>query len=352
MPNYGTIVQLSRTLTTPLGITVDGDAVEAPTFAVKRSNNADISGRPGLIVELLVDGSPPDKSATVAGVIPVEGTICRVGNASHRLREPLNFVGGDQPLGDYWYSANAFGQTRVEPVLGDDPSKVRDALRRAACIDLASAFVVAAPSNTKGTSGSISGGTPPALRIEGAAFDAAFEPRSRSGVPQDATVNTTRVDRMTVGVNIPRFAPYGGNTPVGWSAASRPFFPAAPSGTIVNFATGGYTLDPGVAVAVFDDALTENWADATAVSFLITDGISHWAAPLDDAISQRLVEEESATSVESVQSGAWEIESPIIPTGELLTDEHGRVWTIEGFEALGDYRWRIEGTRVLGGGAE
>lgn len=344
MPNYGSVIQISRTLDVPSGFTVDGTPVAAPTFAVKRSNNTDISGRPGLIVELLVDGSPPDKTATVAGRLAA-GTAVRVGNTTHELQEALDFKGGDFELGDYWYRADTFGRTSVEPVIEEeDQAAVRATLRRHACIDVANAFLIAAPSNAKGRTRSRR-----QLTIQGAIFDAAFQPAMRLGVPQNAASRSDGDTRQTVGVGIPRFAPFSGSIPIGWSDASTPFFPSSVNQTITNFATVGYSLDPGVAVAVFTDALTENWADGTAVSFLTTEAADHWAEPIDDAISQRLVADDDATAVEEVQAAAWEIALPGEPSGELIRDEYGRVWTVQGFEAIGNGRWRVEATRNIGG---
>lgn len=361
MPDYPHLLSLLRNSPSALGITVNGSDASNATFQVYRQDvrrrNAppDITGRPGLVIQMLVNGNPVASNAKVVGKVPA-GAILVIGNSEHVLREPLELQGGDFDLIDYnWrQSQPVFGSAdyTAEPVL-DDEASTRAALRRAASIDAADAYITSAPNETKGAQVTrfLRSGEAQDLMLRPRFFTAAFNPTERVGIPQSAAQASDTVTRMTIGTDVPYIAPRGSvRIPRGWSRDANSFFTPLLGNALSVFSTCGYSMDPGVGVAVFDDLLTESWADKTAVQILSVVSQPQWAKFLGEDITQRIVEVRGASTVRTVVLSSWEIESINEPAAELLTDPEGRVSVVVGFEYQGRNRWHVQGRREIAGG--
>lgn len=354
VPSYTEILELSFDRSAELGATVNGDPV-TPTFAVHRDDTpgggrgVDMTGRPGIGIAMLVDGAPPATRATVSAKIPT-GTIVTIGTAAHRLDRPLDLAGGDLQLMQYFYQVGRFGTELVEPVWIDAPDErvTRMALRLFGSVDGGNAYIVAAANRSRSEEG----------QWQPFWFEDAFTRTERTGIPEDAAniASASAVTRTTIGENTKAFAPHVAgevNQPIGWGDASIPPFPARNriSSTISNFATAGLVLDAGVGIATFDDVLTENWADGTAVRLITAERLQVWGRTLSDQVTERLVQDRQQATVQTVAEGEFEIAAPTEPAAELLTDAYGRVWTVTGIESAETGVWRIACRRVLQSGA-
>lgn len=351
MPALSELITVAKSQPAPANLTVDGAAPPNPSFAVKRSRETDITGRPGFIVDLHVNGAPVATDAVVKGSIPA-GTALTVGDSTHRLREALDLGGGDINFLSYWFETDRFARTSVEPLIiaADDDfnSELRAALRRLAAIDEAAAFIVSAPNSLKGRQGTPGSSSAVDLKVVGTVFEEAFSPAMRTGIPFTAAVATDMETVRTVGVDIGSVAPLAGTVRKGWSSGADSFFPDPSSATVAAISSMGATLPPGRGIAVFQDDLIQDWADGVAVRFSLLDGLEQWARSLDEIISDRLIEEPTGVRVQTTAVGRWEISSVPEPTGRAVIDHYGRVWTVRGFEAKGNDIWHIEAVRVLG----
>lgn len=354
MPPFSDIVRLSTEMAAASGIEIDGETPASLGFRVRRDKsalgrNVDISGRPGIVVELTVDGAAVAADAAVTGEIP-PGAIVTVGNAVHRLRNALTFGGGDRDLYDNFINASRFGVTDVEPVERLTVEATREILRTTGAIDVLPAYLITAPNKTKGGTAA-SGGD---MFLRPFWYTDAFAPSDRTGIAIAAATLDDTATRSTIGVRLDNLGPRTVAAPAAaqpWSSDANAFFGAGrsgfPSQTRQLFQTVGVTLATGVGIAVFDDVLTENWADETAVTFAVAEELSTWARFISEAITQRVVQSGDAATVETLSVAEWEIESARRPAAEAVTDRYGRVWNVSGFEAAGADRWRLEATRTI-----
>ena len=329
-------------------ISRNGTVIAKVGFRVARGmingfpSGRDISGRPGIGIEVTDNGASVNTGDRITGEIPA-GFVVNIGNASHVLREPVSFAGGDIEMAGEIFTLGSFGANRRRvQYTGEADTRAR--LRRAGAAEWWPGFQINYPGATKGyTDGYLNRGL---ITWLGFWYTDAFTIATVEAVGLTAPDLNTKTTVQTTGTVIPRTnTPLNSHVTDTYESSDARIRPEV--GGVPFLATSGLTLPAGTGIAVFDDTLTQNWADQTPVTFAGDVKVPRWSQFQSEGISERVVETDQTAALQTLSLGKWLLRSQGTPTGQRFEDDLGRVWTVVGYEYAGRNEWLMEAMRDI-----